>query len=714
SHFGSSSARVFSLGPLPSLAPQRAPGARASTMEAASQNDAETGVQRRVFVAVCVTWFVSGGCVLLARTARQVRHGSHRSSFASCFGQLFGLRRRLEQFLAGTVDHTSARQVAQELQTKRLVHARASVAYGCVAVAGALGLGLYRTAIGVSRPNSCVQDMCQSVGFCIVLFLWAFPQSLTLRTLDLWSSLLMALVVLWVSPLASADVVVASSSLLPFGATLVLCLFSMNFRLNITCLWSVSLSICSTIYLGTENPVEEFLPDRTQRVTQVLVATCIFAVLVTIFHQSVYLVVQYDMEANISRNELKAARSVLRGVCDAVVELDSDFRLQDGSSELVSMLLLNPLRPVLGEDFRQFLASQHDREKFSEQIGRALPPSEDSVGPSAEDSVGLSAAFHVSMRDSSSIALEVEMFCVRFVKREGQTAHFIGIREFTDIAPMLRGSVSERTRRGGSVSGPQSSCTALVRLPAAPADSTAEASGQASSDVSSEASSLDEKWEGLGAEAEPVAWVDLLTPTYEVRLETFAFTKYVDARGGLLSAVRQSQWEEFIVWAQLSYCSLLQEGSDSAYLQYPKRLRFRSPAQQRSAHSSRSSGQMLSARLRLDLERPPDGQDRGRGVVRVVLQDLLLRRRAPPGPRRLSRYGTPTAIAQAASGQLLAQEQISRSAAQTAALAGGAAARPEAADGHVQLQGPVSRPPSCDPAARPSQAVTPGADTRSL
>ncbi|CAK0830577.1 unnamed protein product [Prorocentrum cordatum] len=373
-------------------------------------------------------------------------------------------------------------------------------------------------------------------GFCIVLFLWAFPQSLTLRTLDLWFSFMMALVVLWVSPLASG--VEASSSLLPFGATLVLCLFSMNFRLNVTCLWSVSLSICSTIYFGTESFVEEFLPDRTQRVTQVLVANCIFSILLTIVHQSVYLVVQYDMEANISRNELKAARSVLRGVCDAVVELDSDFRLQDGSSELVGMLLLNPLRPILGEDFRQFLASRHNREKFSEQISKVLLPIEDSVGLSPEDSVGLSAAFHVSMKDSSSVTLEVEMFCVRFVNREGQTAHFIGIREFTDTAPMLRGSVSERTRRDERASGPQSSCTALVRLPAAPADSTAEASGQASTDVSPEASSLDEKWEDLGAEAEPVAWVDLLTPTYEVRLETFAFTKYVDAQGGLLSAVR--------------------------------------------------------------------------------------------------------------------------------------------------------------------------------
>ncbi|CAK0859224.1 unnamed protein product [Prorocentrum cordatum] len=202
---------------------------------------------------------------------------------------------------------------------------------------------------------------------------------------------------------------------------------------------------------------------------------------------------------------------------------------------------------------------------------------------------------------------------------------------------MLRDSGSERTRYGGRLSGPPSACTAHLRPPAAPADSTASASSQASSDVSSEPCSLDESWEDPGAEAEPVAWVDVLTPNYSVRLASPAFAKYVDARGELLTAMRPSHQSEFISWAQDAYFALLEEGVASAHLQYHERLHFRSFAQQEGAHSSRGSRRMLSALLRLDLTRPPDVQDLGRGVVRIVLQDVLLGRRVPRGPRRLSR-----------------------------------------------------------------------------
>ncbi|CAK0805329.1 unnamed protein product [Prorocentrum cordatum] len=624
-------------------------------MEAATQNYSDEGAQRKVFASVCAIWFVLGGCVLLVRKARQEEHTSQRLSVSSYLGRLFGSCVSLVLFLAGTVEGPSAKQVAQELQHKRLLRGQASIPYGCAAVAVFLGVGMFRAVMGMSRLNSVVQDICMLVGCFAVLFLWAYPRSLTLRTLDMWSSFLILVVVIIVSPFASEGVFANSHSLLPFGATMVVCLFNMNVRFNFIWLLMVSLSICSSIYVDTQSTLGGRLPGRAQRISTVLMATFVFAIVVAFFHKSVYLVVQYDMEANTSRNELKAARSVLRSVCDAVVELDGDFRLQDGSSELVDMLLLNPLRPLLGEDLRQFLASQQDREKFSEQLGRAWP--------SSEDTVGLSAAFHVSMKDSSSIALDVEVFGVRFVNREGQAAYFVGIREFTDTAPMLRDSGPERTRHGGGRSGPRRACTACFRQPAAPADSTAAASSQASSDVSSEPCSLDESWEDPGAEEEPVAWVDVLTPNYSVRLASPAFAKYVEARGELLTAMRQSQHDQFIDWAQEAYFACLEEGPGSAGRTYHRRLHFRSPAQQKGAHSSMGSRPMLSALLQLDLTRPPDGQDRGRGVVRIVLQDILLGRRVPPGPRRPSRCGTPAAIAQAASGRL----------AREAALAGGPA-----------------------------------------
>ncbi|CAK0885698.1 unnamed protein product [Prorocentrum cordatum] len=445
-----------------------------------------------------------------------------------------------------------------------------------------------------------------------------------------------------------------------------MCLLNMH-HFDFIWLWLVSLSMCSTIYLGAASPLEDCLTGRGERAGRVLMATVVLTFFVACLYHSFYLAVSCDMEANVSRNELKAARSVLRGVCDVVVELDSDFRLQDGCPELADLLLLNPRRPLLGEDLRQFLASQQDRKKFSEQLGK--------VWLLGEDEVGLSAAFHVSMKDSSSIPLDVEVFCVRFVNREGLAAYFVGVREFTDTAPMVRDSASERTRPGGRLRGPPSACTAHFMPPAAPADSTAPASSQASSDVSSESCSLDASWEDPGAEVEPVAWVDVLTPNYSVRLETPAFTEHVDARGELLTAMRQSQQSEFASWAQEAYFALLEEGAASAHQQYHRRLHFRSFAQQGCALGPRPSRRLPSALLRLDLTRPPDGQDLGRGVVRIVLQDILLGQRP--------------------------------------ALAGGAAP-PEAAGGPAQREGAVSRPPSCGPAAQPSQAVGLGKAARNL
>merc|ERR1719424_1449290 len=186
--------------------------------------------------------------------------------------------------------------------------------------------------------------------------------------------------------------------------------------------------------IDSEEPLrsDDCTPSRIDFASRVLGSSFVFAISIAILNRSVSLVVQYEMEVHLSRNELKAARSVLRSVCDAVVELDSDFRLQDGSSQLVDMLLLNPQRLLLGEDLRLFLASDQDRQKFSEQMGRAWLLSEDSLA------TGLSAAFHVSMKDGSGIPLDVEVFCVRFVNREGRAAYFVGIREFTDTTPMLK------------------------------------------------------------------------------------------------------------------------------------------------------------------------------------------------------------------------------------------------------------------------------------
>ncbi|CAK0799782.1 unnamed protein product [Prorocentrum cordatum] len=48
------------------------------------------------------------------------------------------------------------------------------------------------------------------------------------------------------------------------------------------------------------------------------------------------------IEGDSSRNELRAAKSILAGTCDAVVEFDAELRLAQPSPKLADLLMLSP------------------------------------------------------------------------------------------------------------------------------------------------------------------------------------------------------------------------------------------------------------------------------------------------------------------------------------------------------------------------------------
>ncbi|CAK0840420.1 unnamed protein product [Prorocentrum cordatum] len=610
-------------------------------MEAAAVNYSDEepgGIRRKVFFLTTALWFLLCGCVLVLRAASLARHRSPGRSVASLSEGLAALWRRAGPWLfVGAADGPSAKQVEWELQKRRLVRAHASVPYATVAVAIVLVMALQRATRPVPRRNSATQDVCLMVVCFTILGMWAFPRIVTLRSLDMFSSIIVAGVAVGHSPVGQSATEASIYTLLPFAATMLACLLNMNIRLNIVWLCVTTISVCSSIMSGSD---EDCLPARMDRISHILAAVAIFAMLVVFLHISASLVAQYENEAHTSRNELKAARSVLRCVCDAVVELDSDFRLQDGSPELVDMLLLNPQRPILGEYLTSHLATDQDRQKFSEQMARAWLLS--------EDAVSLSAAFHVAMKDSSSIPLDVEMFCMRFVNREGHPAYFVGIREFTDTCPMLREDTT-RMRHGGRLGRLQRASSADSGG-SVPAMGGSVPSSQGSS-VNSEDASLDS--DGLSKE-DPMVWVDVLSPNCTVQHETSTFAQHVDSREGFLNAMRPSQRHGFIDWAQASWCMLLEDGPGPAQLQYPTRIHFKPSTDQSGLARRMQTRQGLSALLGLDLAPPPDGRPRGRGVVRVVLREAELGGAAAGASRRRPRRssGTPQAIAEAASGRL--------------------------------------------------------------
>ncbi|CAK0834334.1 unnamed protein product [Prorocentrum cordatum] len=612
-------------------------------MDAAGEDPSGDGARWTVLVALYAVWFALVGCVMLVRTAGLVGHSSPLRPLASHVGRLLGLCRDSVLLITDAPSDFAVKQVAAELQKRALARAEAAIPYSTAAAAVVLGMTLPRATLSEPRRNSPLQDVCMMAGCFTTLFLWAFPRSLTLNTLDASSSFVIVSVALFVSPVAVGSCR-NCHFILPLCCVIVVSWFNTNIRLNLAWLCTVSMSACSTVFVSED-------PLCTDKAPDVIGASIVFAIFLVLYHQSVFLAVGYEMECHSPRNELKAARSVLRGICDAVVELDSDFRLQDGSPQLVDMLLLNPQRPLLGEDIRSFLVSDQDRQKFTEQMCHARLLSEDGLASE------LSAAFHVSMKDSSSITLNVEVFCVRSVHWEGGAVYLVGIREFTDTSPILRDSVPG-TSLGSSFLSLQGVSKEDSGFAGISTDDSNQSSPVSSSVISGALSCGGETL----LEGEPAACIDVLSPSYSVLHCTPAFAQHVDTSGGLLRAMRRSQLDEFITWVQHAVFWLPQEDSTSASLQYPKRLHFKAPARARGAAAParpEPRRRVTSALLSLDLTQPPDRHDHdlacrrhGHGTASRPVRVVLLERLPGGGAQSRPRCGTPLATAEAATGQL--------------------------------------------------------------
>ncbi|CAK0796332.1 unnamed protein product, partial [Prorocentrum cordatum] len=568
-------------------------------MDTAPQNFSADGSRRTAVALSCAVWYVLGVSLLVVRVASLSRRSSAPFSLGRRLGHLARVCRR-------SLIHNAS--VAKELQERRLTRAHGWIEYGVFAALVVIVVISIRIVQPSPRFHSSVQDVSVLVPCFVVLFLAAFPAMVTLTTLDVWSSIIAACIVMWMSPFALEQQHAAPSALLPFSSMMLVSMFNLNLRLNLLWVCALTVSACSSILFGYEHPLRGREGcasglSPSQNGTHIVMSGMIVAGSVICIHRFICLAAQYEIEACISRNELQAAHSVLRAVCDVVVELDSNLCLQVESPSLVDMLLLNSQRSLLGKDVRSFLASPQDRQKFTEQLSLAVL-----------DDAGRCAAFHVCMKDGSGIALVVEVFSMRFVTRGAQAAYFVGIREFTDSAPMFtKGSAAE------VIDGDRQDGYAPV-VGSPPPATLADGSSQDSSDVDPDAPAGDVEFL---IKAEAVGWIDVLTPGYTVRHTTPAFAQLLQAGSELLVALKlkPAQRVDFIEWVQGAYLDHLQEGSGPVHRRYGERLQIRcsAPAAARGMRPQRAPP--ISALLTLDLTPPPGEQPHGNGVVRIVLQD---------------------------------------------------------------------------------------------
>lgn len=114
-----------------------------------------------------------------------------------------------------------------------------------------------------------------------------------------------------------------------------------------------------------------------------------------------------------------AASTLLGLMCDAVVELDSNFCLTEHSKALAAVLLKSS--NIQGASLMDFMPVD-DADRAMQHF-RAL---------SGDAATVLAHAFHTRLVDSCSTKLETEVFQVKYTRMNGEQCHLVGLREFSD------------------------------------------------------------------------------------------------------------------------------------------------------------------------------------------------------------------------------------------------------------------------------------------
>jgi len=125
-----------------------------------------------------------------------------------------------------------------------------------------------------------------------------------------------------------------------------------------------------------------------------------------------------------SSMQLVAVRTLLNSICDAVVEIDGSFRLLEHYPKLSNILLHSPASSLRDAALDELIPSEEERQSFARRMGAG------SEAPTHAD------VFHTRLRDSSGTHVAVDLFCVPLRGLDKRRGHLLGVREFTDVAPL--------------------------------------------------------------------------------------------------------------------------------------------------------------------------------------------------------------------------------------------------------------------------------------
>ncbi|CAK0850125.1 unnamed protein product [Prorocentrum cordatum] len=317
--------------------------------------------------------FMVGACGLLAcclvvlvglLRGRRLCKGSSLASGAPC-------GRRARQ------DGAFEASLCEELERRRLTRALRILPWAQALVFTNFFVFTVRSGLdggSAKRFGSIVQDiaLCAFSGMISIMWAsqWAQVCVVTARSLDYWFSALMACLVVYLSPYAiRADLVAYRMSMI-YILSLFLCLWKLKPMVNIP--WLLVLCFSSTYTLMSGENAEEtqsYDYSSKQILSDGFLNMILLVGMIIVFNRLLTYIVRLELQSKLSRQELQAATSVLGCVCEVVVDLDAEFRLQRHSRELADMLFLNPQRSLKQEDIRSFLVSESTTESSQNRWG---------------------------------------------------------------------------------------------------------------------------------------------------------------------------------------------------------------------------------------------------------------------------------------------------------------------------------------------------------
>jgi hypothetical protein len=446
-----------------------------------------------------------------------------------------------------------AQQAAEEVRKRKLTQFRL-----CLPYSNFLSMFVIASLwFGGTLPTTFAQNCSSLVNATVVMITWIAPSIVTRGSADWIYSVVMAGMSVTMCPIAISGDTVFNYAIGTWVCTLGISFVHLKPWLNAMWIFIIDACACLTLVVGKRSLGQCSTAQPFREAVQLSAISVVSAVCLVMVDRLLQQLTRLELEAHSSRNELAAAQSVLRSVCDVVVEVDDALRLREDSPELRDMLFLSQHRSLRQEDMRGFLASAEDSAKFCERVRGAAE-----MGPPGGGQ--LSVAFHVHMKDSAGITLEAEVFVVRFVNREGLDAYLLGIREQDDTypAPGLRGS-APRGRRGSCRRGPRRAPSPCAReldegglsLGVAAEGADAQRLARSCSSCSSSSNASSSTSAGSLQDAKMSVWVDLLIEDWAIvgvtdLLQMCLRLSEEKREADLLPLVRNDQQERLIAFVQ--------------------------------------------------------------------------------------------------------------------------------------------------------------------